>query len=157
MDSTWIKCSSPCINQLQSSPASKLRSAAIAKNDYIILNSAWRSSAQQYMLYQAYLHGQCGITAAAKPGTSNHEGGRAIDTSYYNYWKSTLANYGWSWLGSSDVVHFDYTAAADPRAANLKAFQLLWNQYNPSDVISADGVYGPITAARLAEAPCGGW
>lgn len=37
----------------------------------------------------------CGIQLAAKPGTSNHEGGAAIDTSYYQYWMSTLQANGW--------------------------------------------------------------
>ena len=39
--------------------------------------------------------GICGIGLAAVPGTSNHEGGRAVDTSYYSYWLNTLASYGW--------------------------------------------------------------
>jgi len=95
------------------------------------VNSAWRSSAQQFLLYNWYRKGQCGISLAAKPGTSNHEGGLAIDTSYYSYWKPTLEKYGWKWLGSSDVVHFDYVAGGtDLKKQNLKAFQRLWNRHN---------------------------
>ena len=45
LDSTWIKCTAPCVNQLRSAAASALLSAAKSKNDYITLNSAFRSSA----------------------------------------------------------------------------------------------------------------
>ena len=55
LDSTWIKCTSPCVNQLQQKSADSLLSAAKAKNDYITLNSAFRSSGQQYLLYNWYL------------------------------------------------------------------------------------------------------
>ena len=58
LDTQWIKCSSPCVNSLQSSAANALASAAQSKNDYITLNSAFRSSAQQYLLYNWYLKGE---------------------------------------------------------------------------------------------------
>ena len=45
LDSTWIHCTAPCFNQLRAPAASALLSAAKAKNDYITLNSAFRSSA----------------------------------------------------------------------------------------------------------------
>ena len=123
LDSTWIHCSSPCVNKLLSSAATALKNAAVSKNDYITLNSAWRSSAQQYLLYNWFLKGICGIGLAAKPGTSNHEGGRAIDTSSYNYWLTTLNSYGWSHpYPTSDAVHFEYTSVSDNPAANLMAF-----------------------------------
>lgn len=158
LDSTWIKCSSPCVNKLQSSAASSLAKAAQSKNDYITLNSAWRSSAQQYLLYNWYSKGQCGITAAAKPGTSNHEGGRAIDTSNYNYWLSTLQANGWAHDVPNDPVHFDYTKAQDIASLNLKAFQILYNKNaKPNPALAEDGIYGPATASALYNAPCAGW
>lgn len=69
---------------LQASAADSLARVAGAKHDYITLYvsqsnvadtcraSAWRSSAQQYLLYSWYTKGICGIKLAAKPGTSNH-------------------------------------------------------------------------------------
>jgi hypothetical protein len=45
LDSTWIKCKGFCFNQLLAPAASDLLSAAKSKNDYITLNSAFRSSA----------------------------------------------------------------------------------------------------------------
>jgi hypothetical protein len=106
LDPQWIHCSSAC--SLQAGAADSLAAAAASKNDYITLNSAFRSSAQQYMLYQWYNKGICGIGLAASPGSSNHEGGRAVDTSYYSYWLSTLEAHGWVHsYPSSDPVHFD--------------------------------------------------
>ena len=146
LDSTWIHCTAPCFNQLRAPAANALLSAAKAKNDYITLNSAFRSSAQQYMLYNWYLSGICSIGLAAKPGTSNHEGGRAIDTSNYSYWLSTLGTYGWAHsYPTSDPVHFDYSATSDNASANLMAFQKLYNINNPNNKISEDGIYGPAT------------
>jgi hypothetical protein len=108
LDSTWIHCSDPCVNQLQASAADSLAAMAKSKNDYITLNSAYRSCAQQYLLYNWYESGICGIGLAATPGTSNHEGGRAVDTSSYSYWLSTMEAYGWTHsYPSSDPVHFD--------------------------------------------------
>jgi hypothetical protein len=117
LDSRWIHCSGGCVNMLQSSAADALAQAAASANDYITLNSAWRSSAEQYMLYRWYQKGMCGITLAAKPGQSNHEGGRAVDTSNYNYWLNTLAKHGYAHTyPSSDPVHFDYNFASTSQA-----------------------------------------
>jgi hypothetical protein len=89
---------------------------------------------------------------------SNHESGRAIDTSYYNYWASTLAAHGWTHTyPSTDPVHFDYSGSPDISRETLKAFQKLWNQHNPGNQLTEDGIYGPATESALYHAPCGGW
>jgi hypothetical protein len=143
---------------LQSSAADSLEAAAASVGDYITLNSAFRSSAEQYILYRWYQRGQCDISLAAAPGSSNHEGGRAIDTSYYSYWNGPLSAYGWVHsYPSSDPVHFDYSGASDISSMNLLAFQRLWNRYNPNSKIDEDGQYGPQTENALANAPCNGW
>jgi LAS superfamily LD-carboxypeptidase LdcB len=143
---------------LQSAAADNLASAAASVNDYITLNSAWRSSAEQYMLYQWYLKGICSISLAAAPGTSNHEGGRAVDTSNYNYWLNTLSAYGWVHsYPSSDPVHFDYNGSPDIAQQGLIAFQRLWNANNPNSQLTVDGIYGPATADALYNTPCNGW
>ena len=59
LDPTWIHCSGAC--SLQSGAADNLVSACKAKNDYITLNSAFRSSAQQYLLYTWYNKHICSI------------------------------------------------------------------------------------------------
>jgi hypothetical protein len=156
LDSTWVHCKGNCA--LQTAAADSLVSAAKSKNDYITLNDAFRTSAEQYMLYQWYKQGRCGITLAAAPGSSNHEGGRAIDTSNYNYWASTLSAHGWAHTyPSSDPVHFDYSGSPDIAKQTLIAFQKLWNQHNPGSQLSVDGIYGPATENALYHTPCHGW
>ena len=156
LNPTWVHCNGPCT--LQDGAANSLEKAAQSKNDYITINSAFRSSAEQYLLYNMYQRGTCGITLAAAPGSSNHEGGKAIDTSNYNYWAGTLAAYGWVHsYPSSDPVHFDYSGCADLASQNLLAFQRLWNRYNPNSKIAEDGIYGSETANALYHTPCSGW
>jgi len=123
------------------------------------LNSALRTIAQQYMLYRWYQSGRCSISLAAKPGASNHETGLALDVSQYSTWKPILANYGFSWLGSGDPVHFDYTGtgAKSYKSLDVKAFQRLWNRNHPTDTIDTDGVWGPQTEARMKKSPAGGF
>ena len=53
LDPTWVHCSDPC--SLQDGAADSLEAAALSVNDYITINSAFRSSAEQYLLYQWYL------------------------------------------------------------------------------------------------------
>ena len=89
LDPNWVHCSSPC--SLPASAADSLESAAKSFNDFITINSAFCFSAEKYLLYMWYLQDICCITLAASPGSSNHEGGRAIDTSNYNYWLSNLS------------------------------------------------------------------
>ena len=60
-------------------------------------------------------------------------------------------------MPDSDPVHFDHLADKDIRSENLKAFQRLWNNNNPSSKISEDGIYGPATQDALYHAPCNGW
>jgi hypothetical protein len=40
---------------------------------------------------------------------------------------------------------------------DVHAFQRLWNRNHPSDTIAEDGAYGPMTAARIARSPSGGF
>ena len=123
------------------------------------INSALRTVAQQYLLYRWYQTGSCGISLAAKPGRSNHETGLALDVDNYSTWKSKLQNQGFSWLGGSDPVHFDYVGpgAKDHRGLDVKAFQRLWNRNNPNDKIAEDGDWGPNTEARMKKAPAAGF
>ena len=118
------------------------------------INSALRTIPQQYLLYR--WQGSCGISVAASPGRSNHNGGLAIDTSDYTAMKATLGAHGWKWFGPGDKPHFDH-AGRDIRALSVKAFQRLWNRNNPNDRIGEDGDYGAQTEARLKRAPSNGF
>lgn len=147
------------LSKLNRGAAGALRSAVAGSS--LTLNSATRSTAQQYILYYWYEHGRCTsvVSLAAKPGRSNHESGLAIDTSAYGSWRSRLAAHGFAWLGTADPVHFDYrgSGAVDIRPLAVKAFQRLWNRNHPGDRIGDDGAWGPITAARMDRAPAGGF
>jgi hypothetical protein len=130
---------------------------AVAANNSLDVTSALRTLAQQYLLYEWYEQGNCGITAAATVGNSNHEGGRAVDLSNYDERVSAMANRGWEHDVAGDPVHFDHTASVDDRSQDTRAFQELWNANNPSDQIGVDGEYGPQTEARLKAAPATGF
>ncbi|MEZ4294138.1 MAG: hypothetical protein R3B70_04110 [Polyangiaceae bacterium] len=123
------------------------------------VNSMLRTVAQQYLLYRWYKLGKCGIGLAAKPGNSNHETGLAMDINEYSTWKTALKTAGFSWYGSGDAVHFDYTGkgAVSYKGIDVEAFQRLWNRNHPEDLIDADGIWGPQTEARMKKAPAAGF
>jgi hypothetical protein len=130
---------------------------AVAANNPLQINSALRTLAQQYLLYQWYLQGRCGITAAATVGNSNHEGGRAVDLANYDVRVTPMANHGWAHDVPGDVVHFDHLASPDHRGEDVHAFQILWNHNHPEDPITADGSYGAQTETRLKSSPATGF
>lgn len=144
---------------LQKNAAQALGKALDARGSTMQMNSALRTLPQQYLLYQWYRNGRrCGIRLAARPGTSNHEDGLAVDMSNYSTWRSTMGAYGYRWLGGSDPVHFDYTGPSkNLQSLSVTAFQRLWNRNNPNDRIAEDGDYGPATEARLRKAPAVGF
>jgi uncharacterized protein (TIGR03382 family) len=121
------------------------------------VTSAYRTVVQQYLLYRWYQLGRCGITAAAVPGNSNHESGRALDVSNYDVWIATLADHAWDHTVPGDPVHFDHLQSPDIRGTDVLAFQRLWNRNHPGDTIAEDGDYGPATEARLKMAPAEGF
>lgn len=121
------------------------------------ITSLFRTVVQQYLLYEWYQQGRCGIAIAATPGNSNHETGKAADLSNWASVIGAMSNHGWAHDVAGDDVHFDHNASADLRGLDVHAFQRLWNRNHPSDRISEDGVYGPMTAARIARSPSGGF
>lgn len=135
----------------------KTRLEAVAATNVVRVNSAFRTVAQQYLLAKWNDLGRCGITAAAPPGRSNHEGGRALDIQNYSSLITAMANKGWAHNVPGDPVHFEYLSAPDIRGRDTLAFQKLWNRNNPTDKISEDGAYGPQTEARLKKAPATGF
>jgi len=120
------------------------------------VNSGFRTVVQQYLLRKWFELGRCGIPAAAEPGQSNHESGRAVDVENYNAWITVLDAHGWKHDVPGDPVHFDHTASPDIRGADVLAFQRLWNR-NADDKITEDGSYGPMTEARIQRAPAEGF
>ncbi len=144
---------------LQKSAADAL-ARATAAGGTIIINSALRSTVQQYVLYKWFTTGRCThvVSLAAPPGRSNHESGLAVDVGNYGTWRSRLQSQSFSWLGGSDPVHFDYYGGgADLRDYSVRAFQRLYNRNNPGAPIAADGSYGPQTAAAIGRSPAEGF
>ena len=117
----------------------------------LTINSAFRTVADQYVLYNS---GGCGV--AASPGRSNHQSGRAVDVNNWSAARTALQNEGCVWFGSSDAVHFD-CPGDDRRSDAILAFQMLWNINNPGDRLAEDGVYGPMTDSRLGRTPAAGF
>ena len=139
------------------SAAAKTALGKVTQTSTIQVNSGFRTVAQQYLLYRWYQQGRCGITAAATPGRSNHQSGRALDIANYSSRITAMANQGWSHSVPGDPVHFDYLASPDIRGKDVLAFQRLWNRNNPGDRIAEDGAYGPQTEARLRSSPATGF
>lgn len=144
---------------LQSSAADALVRVQKARGTTMTVVSALRVLPQQYLLYTWYRTGRCGIVLAAAPGTSNHESGLAVDVESNTGWRTAMAANTYRWYGTKDPPHFTYYGGGTVvlKGLSVKAFQRLWNRNNPNDTIAEDGAYGPMTEARLAKAPVGGF
>jgi len=143
---------------LQTPAEAALAKVVAARGTTLTINSALRTLPQQYLLYEWYLQGRCGIGLAASPGNSNHESGLAVDVDDEAGWNSYFSAHGWKWFGSADPVHFDYVAGGiDLRSLSVLSFQKLWNVNNPKDKIAEDGSYGPETEKRVTKSPVGGF
>lgn len=146
-----VVCGSGCHPYLQASAVKGLEMAIADRGKQLIVNSAFRTFAQQLILYQHYLARRCGVLAAASPGHSNHNGALAIDIEDSLGWRSHLSKYGWRWIGSFDPMHYDFKGAGnkDLTSLSILAFQQLYNYAHPKNKISADGYYGPQTLNAL--------
>ena len=147
---------------LQAKAKQALARAIHARGTRLIINSAYRTVAQQFLIRRQFEAGLCSITAAAQPGLSNHEGGLALDVQDPDGWQPFLQAHGWKRLGRDfDYPHYDYNILAgtrqDLKQLGVKSFQSLWNKYNPGDLIVLDGSFGPNTAARLGKSPANGF
>jgi N-acetylmuramoyl-L-alanine amidase len=128
-------------------PTAKARLKTAIDNRGVTLrvNSAYRTFAQQYLLFRNFNSGnptRCGITAVSRPGNSNHESGLALDIQDPLTWRPFLefSGLGWRWYGSGDPPHYDFIAGGtDLRKFGIMAFQQLWNKNNPSDKLKVDG------------------
>lgn len=144
---------------LQPVAKSALGKAISDRGVRMFVNSAYRTIAQQLMLFNQFNTGRCGIVAAAPPGGSNHQSGLALDIEDPDGWQPFLERHGWRRLGSFDPMHFDFVGAGtqDINPIAVKAFQELWNENNPSDPLEAEGIFGPLTESRLNISPSDGF
>lgn len=128
-----------------------LRKAISDRGKRLVVNSAYRTLAQQLLLYNWRFNNP---NPVGKPGQSNHQSGLALDIEDRPGWEPYLKRYGWLPL-AGDPPHVDYKGAGaqDLRKATIKAFQVLWNKNNPSDQLKDDGLYGNETEKRLNQTP----
>lgn len=133
-----------CHPYLQASAAKALVRAINRRGTQLAWNSGYRTLTQQGVLFNHFQSRRCGITAAARPGASNHNTGLAIDVDDPSGWKPYLEAEGWDWLGSWDRWHFDFTGPGckDLRFISIKAFQQLWNLNYTDRKIAEDGKWG---------------
>jgi N-acetylmuramoyl-L-alanine amidase len=123
----------------------------------LIINSCYRTAAQQIVLHSWCEGGLCGIEAAATPGTSGHEGGNAIDTPDYTEAKQYFKSQGWQWQydkSGNDPFHFQKGSASK---VSILALQKYYNRYNPKSPIAEDGDYGPGTKKVALTIPIDGY
>jgi MYXO-CTERM domain-containing protein len=132
------------------------RLRAAASRVGLQVNSALRSLAAQWVLYNAYARG-CTGTITARPGTSRHESALALDIENYGSAKSPLASNGFEWYGSDDAVHFTYLTGPDLKGQSILAFQKLWNRNHPEAPLAETSTFDSATSSRLGASPAGGF
>lgn len=132
-------------------PSARDAIQAAAETTPLSITSAFRTVADQFVLYRA---AECG--PAVTPGRSNHEAGRAIDVANHVEARAALEAQGCVWFGNSEPEHFD-CPGGDERIDTVRAFQRLWNVNHPDDLIPEDGAFGAVTASRLAASPGDGF
>ena len=149
------------IAMLQPAARDSLAQVIAQKNRQLNLIHAYRTVAHQFVLREWMLRGNCGITQARKPGSSDHERATAIDIQEFDVWKSTLESHGWKWAGPGDKGHFRFLGddiKPDLIADSVRSFQILWNRNNPDDLIDEDGIFGDVqTGPRLLLSPIEGF
>lgn len=83
--------------------------------------------------------------------------GTAVDLGNWSQARSAMLRAGCRHpYPGTDDVHFD-CPGADRRSDSVRTFQRLWNVNNPSDRLTEDGAYGPMTESRLGRAPAAGF
>jgi len=142
---------------LQSPAKQALQLAIQDRGVKMYVNSAYRTIAQQLLLYT--WGSGCGYSVVAPPGESNHQSGLAIDIEDHLGWLPYLEQYGWRWLGDFDPPHFDYVGGGttDINSTAMLALQKLWNKNHPNEKIDEDGGYGPQTEGALKRSPALGF
>lgn len=154
-----IDTSSSAVNPyLQPAAAEALTKSVIKRGKKLVVNSCLRTTVQQHIIRRQFEKGLCGITAAALPGRSNHERGAAIDVVNPDEWQLHLEIFSWRRLGSWDYPHYDFhNSRRDISNLQISAFQMLWNENNPKNLIAVDGEYGATTAGKIDLSPIDGW
>jgi hypothetical protein len=87
----------------------KMQKAADAAGVKLVINSGFRTMAEQQHLYSCYQHGNCNNgNLAAKPGYSNHQSGRALDLSVSSWLVNNAARFGFKRTVPSEAWHYEF-------------------------------------------------
>lgn len=149
-----------CHPYLQAPAVKALEKVVAMRSEHRLkINSAYRTLAQQALLFAQYQQRRCGVVAAARPGQSNHNSGLSLDIDEASIWRPTFERCGFDWLGSWDPMHFDFvgSSAKDLRWVSIKAFQQLWNLNHPKQKIAEDGKWGEQTFTVLMRTTISGF
>lgn len=154
-DDLNVDLSNAAFPYLQPQARQALQQAIQDRGTMMLVNSAYRTIAQQMLLYNDRFNNP---NPVAPPGASNHQTGLAIDIEDPRGWEPYLMRYGWQPL-SGDPPHFDYQGSGtiDIRSKSILAFQQLWNKNNPNQRIDEDGAFGPQTESSLNRSPAKGF
>ncbi|MGP1385370.1 MAG: peptidoglycan-binding protein [Thainema sp.] len=164
-----VQLGSAAYPYLQPAALEALRNAIQDRGSTMVVNSAYRTLAQQFLLYTWKHNGTCNFRVVAPPGASYHQAGLAIDIADHLGWRLYLERHGWEWFGNGDKPHFTYKGSNRVLSINVNgrsfdirniatlAFQRLWNRNNPSHPIAEDGDYGRITMSKLMLSPANGF
>jgi hypothetical protein len=123
----------------------------------LVINSAYRTVAQQHFLYQLFLNGNG--NGANPPGTSSHEDGLALDVGNPDDWVDAFEARGWERPFGNEPWHFSFTGGGtndELGTIGIEGFQSLWNKNN-SDKILVDGHFGEQTTACMNRSPITGF
>ena len=175
MDDRWLEfyvgCEEVgCINPYGPQPLAlrpevlvALRELGNENDDFITISAGYRDVAMQY--YSRWYNENCDSAFNAEvPGQSNHQGGRAIDVRYYDFWSELLLTHGFEHPIPTDEPHFEFLGdeifredSERLKVLSVLAFQRLWNRNNPTDPLETDGIYDEETKIRLGGSPVEGF
>ena len=92
----------------------KMQKAADAAGVPLVINSGFRTMAEQQHLYACYQNGNCNNgNLAARPGYSNHQSGRAVDITVSSWLVNNAARFGFRRTVPSEAWHYEFFGA-DP-------------------------------------------
>jgi hypothetical protein len=87
----------------------KMQKAADAAGVRLVINSGFRTMAEQKYFYGCYQSKKCNNgNLAAKPGFSNHQSGRALDLSTSAWLANNAAKFGFKRTVPSEAWHYEF-------------------------------------------------
>jgi D-alanyl-D-alanine carboxypeptidase len=87
----------------------KMQKAADAAGVRLVINSGFRTMAEQKFLFACFQNKNCNNgNLAARPGFSNHQSGRALDLSTSSWLANNAARFGFRRTVPSEAWHYEF-------------------------------------------------